>query len=309
MPAKCSNEFGVPHEAHRFGASHAGLDGGVRDHRGRRVAFEVIIAGAGGAAHLPGMMAAQYDRCRCSACRSRAQSLEGHRFAALDRADARRRSGRDAGDRQGGREKCRAAGGGDPGQPRPALREKLRAFRQEQAARVRSARTAVIEPDPSGRDHRRARQRAARAHVRDRRPPHGLSRPHVFTRRRHSHRPGGRCRDDRAVRRSGRRARVLPEGVERSDVRVRERALGDRRAAAIARAGAAQRLPSCTPPNTGSARRRSCRRRLPDRRPFCRCARSRICSRPSRSSAARPFSRHADFGYDGKGSVQSRRPR
>ena len=42
---------------HHFGASHAGTDGGVRGGAEGR-GIEVIIAGAGGAAHLPGMTAA-----------------------------------------------------------------------------------------------------------------------------------------------------------------------------------------------------------------------------------------------------------
>ena len=42
----------------RVGASHAGLDGRVRDRPPPSRGLEVIIAGAGGAAHLPGMVAA-----------------------------------------------------------------------------------------------------------------------------------------------------------------------------------------------------------------------------------------------------------
>ena len=42
----------------RLGAPHAGVDGGVRHAAPRARGIEVIIAGAGGAAHLPGMVAA-----------------------------------------------------------------------------------------------------------------------------------------------------------------------------------------------------------------------------------------------------------
>ena len=92
-----------------------------------------IIAGAGGAAHLPGMTAAktlvpvigvpvQFDR----AARPR--------FAALDRADAARRSGRNDGDRR--RRQRRAVRGAHRRAARSgASRERLAALRREDARR------------------------------------------------------------------------------------------------------------------------------------------------------------------------------
>ena len=54
--------FDVPHECEsRLGASHAVADGRVRVDGGGAAASQVIIAGAGGAAHLPGMVA--HTRC------------------------------------------------------------------------------------------------------------------------------------------------------------------------------------------------------------------------------------------------------
>jgi len=71
--------------------------------------LEVIIAAAGGAAHLPGVCAAKTSLpvlvCRWSHRHSEAS------IHALDCTNAGRRSGRDAGDRQTGRDQCGAAGG------------------------------------------------------------------------------------------------------------------------------------------------------------------------------------------------------
>ncbi len=93
-----------------LGAPHPGrmLDY-ARTAAGRGI--EVIIAGAGGAAHLPGMVAvgdaAAGDR-RAGA----AGPARRPRFAAVDRADARRCAGGDGVDRR--RPQRRAAGGADP---------------------------------------------------------------------------------------------------------------------------------------------------------------------------------------------------
>ena len=67
----------------------------------REAGFKVIIAGAGGAAHLPGMTAAMTALARAG----RAGGVQGavrQGFALFDRADAGRRAGRHAGDRQAG---------------------------------------------------------------------------------------------------------------------------------------------------------------------------------------------------------------
>ena len=93
--------FGVPHEKHdRLGASHAASGWRSSRKRPRARGIEVIIAGAGGAAHLPGMVAAHTRA--AGARRARAESRRSRaRLAALHRADAGRRAGRHAGDRQG----------------------------------------------------------------------------------------------------------------------------------------------------------------------------------------------------------------
>ena len=80
----------------------------------RRPGFKVIIAGAGGAAHLPGMTASMTDL-PVLGVPVRVQGAEGHRLPALHRADARRRAGRHPGHRRGGGQERRPAGGPDPG--------------------------------------------------------------------------------------------------------------------------------------------------------------------------------------------------
>ncbi len=70
--------------------------------------FKIIIAGAGGAAHLPGMTAAM-TALPVFGVPVESKALSGDRFALFDRPDARRHSGRHAGDRQGRRDQRRAA--------------------------------------------------------------------------------------------------------------------------------------------------------------------------------------------------------
>ena len=76
--------------------------------------LEVIIAGAGGAAHLPGMMRGADGFAGLGRSRPE-QGFIGHGFAAFDCADARRNSGRNAGNRRGWREKRGASGSFDSG--------------------------------------------------------------------------------------------------------------------------------------------------------------------------------------------------
>jgi hypothetical protein len=77
---------------------------------------EVIIAGAGGAAHLPGMCASQTALCPVLGVPVQSKAFVGNGFAAFNRADALWRSGRNFGDWQRGREKRRAAGCFDSGE-------------------------------------------------------------------------------------------------------------------------------------------------------------------------------------------------
>ena len=96
------SHFGVPHEckivsAHRtpqWMADYAIAAEG----RG----LQIIIAGAGGAAHLPGMAAA-HTILPVLGVPVHSQALGGPGFFAVDRANARRRSGRHDGHRQGRR--------------------------------------------------------------------------------------------------------------------------------------------------------------------------------------------------------------
>ena len=107
-------EFGVPHEApRRLGAPHAGVDGRVRDAAAAR-GLEVIIAGAGGAAHLPGMVAA-HTVLPVIGVPVQSAALERARLAAVDRPDAEGRAGGDGRDRHGRRGQRRSAGGRDSG--------------------------------------------------------------------------------------------------------------------------------------------------------------------------------------------------
>ena len=78
--------------------------------------LEVIIAGAGGAAHLPGMLAVEDPAARHR--RADPDPEPGRPgLAALDRPDAARRAGRDRGHRQ--RRERGPARGRDPGPQRP----------------------------------------------------------------------------------------------------------------------------------------------------------------------------------------------
>ena len=158
--------FGVPHEcrvvsAHRTPVLMAEYASAAE---GRGI--EVIIAGAGGAAHLPGMVAAH--TVAAGARRpGREPRAQGPRLAAVDRADAGRRAGGHAGHRR------RAA----PPTPACSRSRSSRTTTRRCAsgcapsARSRNRRSAGTRcrdrADPSGRDDRRARRRPARPHVRD----------------------------------------------------------------------------------------------------------------------------------------------
>ena len=105
--------------------------------------IEVLIAGAGGAAHLPGMTAVE----DLAAGHRRADPVEGAeraRFAAVDRADARRHPGRDGRDRRYRREECGAVRRRGARGPPSAIAGRLRAYRERQTADV------LAQPDPAG---------------------------------------------------------------------------------------------------------------------------------------------------------------
>ena len=86
-------------------------------HGARVNGLKVIIAGAGGAAHLPGMVAAQTTLPVIGV-----PVRLG--FAAVHRADARRHSGGDHRRRQFRRDERRPAGGADPEHDRQASRRR-----------------------------------------------------------------------------------------------------------------------------------------------------------------------------------------
>ena len=100
--------------------------------------FKVIIAGAGGAAHLPGMAAALTEL-PVFGVPVESKALSGHRFAVLDRADAGRRSRRHAGDRKGRRHQRRAARGQRAGAERRRARRAARRLAQAADGRGQGA--------------------------------------------------------------------------------------------------------------------------------------------------------------------------
>ena len=82
--------------------------------------IRVIVAGAGGAAHLPGMLAAK-TTLPVIGVPIPTQHLGWPGLAAVDRPDATRGPGRDGRHRQ--RRECRAARGSDPGSRRRGARD------------------------------------------------------------------------------------------------------------------------------------------------------------------------------------------
>ena len=94
--SRCSREFAVPYEVARGQrASHARAHGRVRTRRPSPVGCAVIIAGAGGAAHLPGMIAA-LTVVPVLGVPVAATALQGLDALAEHRADAQGRAGGNA---------------------------------------------------------------------------------------------------------------------------------------------------------------------------------------------------------------------
>ena len=256
-PTRCSTRFGVPHEC-RVVSAHRTPDW-LREYaptaEGR--GLEVIIAGAGGAAHLPGMVAAQ-TMLPVLGVPVQVAGAARARFAAVDRADARRRAGRHAGHRQG-----RSHERGAAGRQHPGARAGPSCARSSTQFRRRTDRSACWEKrcrdasDLAGRDDRRAGQRPAGPHVRHRRPAHGLSRPYAC--RPTTTRPPARwptVEINARLRRSGRGPRVSPSNVDVVTFEFENipAADGRGRGANCARCGPAATC--CTPRSTACARRR-----------------------------------------------------
>ena len=82
--------------------------------KARERGLKVIIAGAGGAAHLPGMVASK-TTLPVIGVPVKVIKLERAGLASIDRADAGRCTGSDDGDRQGRRDQRRIDGGANSG--------------------------------------------------------------------------------------------------------------------------------------------------------------------------------------------------
>ena len=128
--------FGVPHEcrvvsAHRTPDAMADY---AKSAEGRGI--QVVIAGAGGAAHLPGMVAA-HTTLPVLGVPVQSKALQWSRFPVVDRADAGRRARGDRGDRQSRRDERGAVGRCVLALSRPELGEKLKQFRRDETERVR----------------------------------------------------------------------------------------------------------------------------------------------------------------------------
>jgi hypothetical protein len=123
------DELGVPYEAQVVSAhrtpdllfDYAGAAAG----RG----LEVIIAGAGGAAHLPGMIAVE-DGAAGARGAGGIKGAQGVGFVAVDRADAGRSAGGGDGDRKSGGDQRGVAGDGNPGEQARKISQGIRGLSQ-----------------------------------------------------------------------------------------------------------------------------------------------------------------------------------
>ena len=247
--------------------------------------LEVIIAGAGGAAHLPGMAAAK-TALPVLGVPVESKALNGHRLAALDRADAGRHPGRHARDRPGRRGQRGAARGGDPralATRRPGARSRRSAPRRR--SRVLDApdprvRACVDRAGVAGDARRLHRRRPARADARRSPGSRSASRSASSIRRRTRRARRGR----RARRRRLRRPEALGQLAAGADVvtyefenvPVERRALPSQRTSTRRR-----RRSSCAGPPRREAALRAPRH--PDRlRVRAALARARGCRRSSR---------------------------
>ena len=134
-------ELGVAHET-RIVSAHRTPDR-LADYARTAKArgLRVVIAGAGGAAHLPGMVAA-WTVLPVFGVPIESRALKGMDFAAVDRADAGRRARGHAGDRRGGGGQCGAARGRGVGAGRCGVGPRLEAWRAARTAGVAEAPTS-----------------------------------------------------------------------------------------------------------------------------------------------------------------------
>ena len=103
--AETLERLGIPHEVEIVSAHRTPDKLFAYAEAAETKGLEVIIAGAGGAAHLPGMTAAKTIIPGIGRARA-IQSPERHGFLIVHRANAGRDSGRDIGYRQGRRNQC-----------------------------------------------------------------------------------------------------------------------------------------------------------------------------------------------------------
>ncbi len=184
-------EFGVPRECRIVSAHRTPMLLQEYATEAEARGLEVIIAGAGGAAHLPGMTAAH------TVLPVLGVPVQSHALQGLD-------SLLSIVQMPGGVPVATLAIGKAGainaallavsilGNSRPELRAKLKSFRNEQTARVmndtlpregrREPVTFARKADSARLHGRRARQRSARAHVRHRRPTDGLPRSYALPR-------------------------------------------------------------------------------------------------------------------------------
>ena len=116
--ASTLEELGVSlRSARRVGASHAGIACSITRNRRRQRGLQIIIAGAGGAAHLPGMAAAMTSL-PVLGVPVESKALKGMDSLLVHRANAGGRPGRNAGDWSRRRRQRRAFRGFDSGAAR-----------------------------------------------------------------------------------------------------------------------------------------------------------------------------------------------
>ncbi len=220
--AEMLERLGVPHEV-RVVSAHRTPDL-LFDYAStaRERGLEVIIAGAGGAAHLPGMCAAKTSL-PVLGVPVQSQGAERARLAALDRADARWHPGRHARDRRGRRDQRRAAGCIDPCQ-RGRQDSRSASMLTAPHRPTRSSPNPTLATRQSQREDRHHRCGPARTHAGPRGLSAGTAVPLSRRQRGFARRPG-RTDHHGCVRRSA-QPRAAGSRCRPGHLRIRERARG-----------------------------------------------------------------------------------
>ena len=131
--------FGVPYEKHIVSAHRTPVWMAEFASGAEARGIEVLVAGAGGAAHLPGMVAA-HSVLPVLGVPVQSAALQGlDSLLSIVQMPGGVPVGH-AGDWEAGRDERRPAGRSILSNSRPELREKLRAFRVEQTEKVRQDR-------------------------------------------------------------------------------------------------------------------------------------------------------------------------